>query len=381
MPDIIIIAGEPSADMHGAALAKELKKMNPQLRISGIGSIQMQNAGVEIFADLTQYAVIGFLEVLKHFGEFKRIFNKTIEYIKKNSPQVIVLIDFPGFNLRLAKQIKKDSPQTKIIYYISPQIWAWGQKRIELIKKVVDKMIVVFEFEYKLYKQKGVDVEFVGHPLLERIPFLEKNESSEKGLHNADYNRTIALLPGSREIEVKRILPIMLKSARVFLRKMPKTNFIILKASNIKTELVRNLINKYNNLSIRIIDKHQYESLSQSCFAWVCSGTATLETAIITIPMLVIYKTSFLTWLISKCLIKLPYIGLVNIAAGEKVVPEFIQYQAVPKNIVQYTLAYFRSDNLKKVSLRQKLARIREKLGSSKANENAAKIILTLLKE
>lgn len=160
---IMIIAGEPSADMHGAALARQLKMSHPELKISGIGGAQMRNAGVETFADLTQYAVIGFIEILKHYPIFKQTFELTIQQIKKEQPLAVILIDYPGFNLRLAKRIKQNIPHIKIIYYISPQIWAWGKKRIVLIKKTIDKLLVVFKFEEILYKNNGVDAEFVGH--------------------------------------------------------------------------------------------------------------------------------------------------------------------------------------------------------------------------
>lgn len=376
---IIIIAGEPSADMHGATLAKALKTHAPEIEISGIGSKKMRQAGVNIFADLSPYAVIGFIEIIKHISIFKNIFELTLQKIKNLQPQAVILIDFPGFNLRLARRIKKDFPHTKVIYYISPQVWAWGKKRIGLIKKVVDKMIVVFEFEKQLYQANGIDAEFVGHPLLEKVKCKAKKDEILTKLKFMPQDRIIALLPGSRQGEVKKILPVMLKSAGRFLAKMPDTKFMLLRAANIKEDLIGNILRKYPDLNITVYDKNRYDALGICSFAWVCSGTATLETAILAIPMLIVYKTSLFTWFISKILIKLPYIGLVNVVAGEKIVSEFVQYEATPKNIVKCTLEFFLKSKKAQDDFRQKLNMVREKLGTDDANEKAAEVILEVI--
>ncbi|MFH1459822.1 MAG: lipid-A-disaccharide synthase [Candidatus Omnitrophota bacterium] len=376
---IFIIAGEPSADIHAAALVMELKKSQPNLKIIGIGSKKMQEAGVEIFADLSQYAVIGFIEVLKHYPIFKKIFNLTLDKIRQENPRAIVLIDYPGFNLRLAKKIRQKFPQVKIIYYISPQVWAWGQKRIELIKKIVDKMIVVFDFEKTLYLKHGVNAEFVGHPLLEIInPQADKTEIMKKHNLVSEYEY-LGILPGSRIMEVKRILPVMLKAAKKLSFNNPHLIFLLFKAANIPDDLVEKLLSNYQHLNLKIIKKNRHEILSICSFAWVCSGTATLETAILNTPMLIVYKTSFLTWAISKCLIKLPYIGLVNIVVGEKIVPEFVQYQATAENICNFTQNWFRQDQKDKQILKQKLSTVKQKLGSLNANKNTAQIITNLI--
>ncbi len=379
--NIIIIAGEPSADMHGAALVQELKLLSPDLKIAALGGKRMGKAGAEIFADLSQYAVIGFVEVLKHIQIFKKTFELTLKKIKDLKPQAVILIDFPGFNLRLAKRIKKDSPQIKIVYYISPQIWAWGKKRIKLIRKVVDKMIVVFEFEKQLYSENSINVEFVGHPLLEIVKCTKEKNKLLEELKFTPQDKIIALLPGSRRIEVERILPVMIKAAEILAKEMPDLKFILLKASNIKNQLIDQLLGKYNHLNIAVKDKNRYDFLSICSFAWVCSGTATLETAILGIPMLIIYKTSFSTWLVSTFLIALPYIGLVNIVAGEKIVPEFIQYQARPENIMRCSLEIFSKGPEFQNNLKQRLNAVREKLKGKNANIKAARAILRLITE
>ncbi|MBU1087834.1 MAG: lipid-A-disaccharide synthase [Candidatus Omnitrophica bacterium] len=373
---IIVIAGEPSADMHGAALVKELKKHKPELMIYGIGSSLMRKAGMEIFTDLAQYAVIGFIEVLKHYLIFKKAFDLTIEKIQQIQPRALILIDYPGFNLRLAKKVKQLYPDVKIIYYISPQVWAWGKKRIKLIKKIVDKMLVVFDFEAELYKHNGIEAEFVGHPLMESIK-ISKNKADllkAAGLKTTD--TIIALLPGSRQIEVKRLLPVMLSSADKLRQQMPDIKFLLIKAANIKTRTIETYLKKHQHLPLTIITEHSYDFMSICAFAWVCSGTATLETAIIGIPMLITYKTSWLTWFMSKILIKLPYIGLVNIVAQKKIVPEFIQGQSNTNNLVACTVNFLKQDAEFKQRQKQKLLIVKNKLGSGNVNQNAAQAIL-----
>jgi len=376
---VIIIAGEPSADMHGESLSRALKKLDPSIRITGIGGPLMRKAGVETFADLTPYAVIGFIEVLKHFLVFQKAFNLTLDKIKQTRPDAVILIDYPGFNLRLAKMIKKTTPKVRVIYYISPQVWAWGKKRIKLIEKVVDKMLVVFKFEETLYRNFGVDVEFIGHPLLEKIKTISNKKSllDELGCQEAD--KLLCLLPGSRNQEVKRILPVMLRAADGLIKKIPKVKFLLIKSENISRDLINKILEQYPQLEMKIIDNRPYDFINICSFAWVCSGTATLETAILEIPMAVIYKISFFTWLISKLLIKLPYIGLVNVVAGKKIVPELIQFQANAQNLISVSIDFFSRNPQEKQNIKQELHKVREKLGSDSASKNSALKILKLI--
>lgn len=339
----------------------------------------MRNAGVETFADLTQYAVIGFIEILKHFPIFKQTFKLTLAQIKKEQPLAVILIDYPGFNLRLAKRIKQEMPKIKVIYYISPQIWAWGRRRIDLIKKTIDKMLVVFKFEETLYKENNVDAEFVGHPLLERVKALKAKNTVLNSINLNDKDKILCLLPGSRINEVKKLLPVMLKAARVLREKMPEIKFLLIKALNISPEFVNQLTREYPDLNLQIIDNNTYDFINISTFAWVCSGTATLETAILGIPMLVVYKTTFFTWFVTKLLIELPFIGLVNVVAGKKIIPEFIQYQAKPANLFKATIGFFNLSPQKQNNIKQELSKVRENLGTSEANKNAAKAIAALI--
>lgn len=365
--------------MHGAHLVKELKCLSPELTITGIGSKQMKSAGVEIFADLAQYAVIGFWEILKHLKTYKSVFNLTLQKIKELNPQAIVLIDYPGFNLRLAKKVKEDFPHIKIIYYISPQIWAWGGKRVSLIKKIVDKMIVLFDFEKELYERNNVPVAFVGHPLMDTLSKTCEQPELLKKLNIQFRENIIALLPGSRETEVRRILPVMLEGAKLLAKKIPQTTFLLIKSGNIKSALINHYLKDYKDLNLTVISEKTYEHLKLCSFAWVCSGTATLETAILGVPMLIVYKTSFFTWFISKTLIKLPFIGLINVVAGKKIIPEFIQFQATAKNISQCSYEFFLKNKESQNRIKQELVLAKQKLGSIGANKKAAQVIIDVL--
>ncbi|RKY37633.1 MAG: lipid-A-disaccharide synthase [Candidatus Omnitrophota bacterium] len=372
---IIIIAGEPSADTYGALLSDELKRLQPEIIISGIGSNKMRKAGVEIFADLSQYAVIGFIEALKHIHIFKKIFALCLKKIDLLKPQAIILIDFPGFNLRLAKKIKQIFPAVKIIYYVSPQVWAWGKHRLKLIQKVVDKMIVLFKFEAEFYKKNNIPAEFAGHPLTKIVKRAEDKKKLYTNMEITKKDNIIALLPGSRRGEIKRIFPLMLKSAVLIAKQMPETKFILLKSTNITEQTVQKIIKPYLFLKIKIIDRNIYDYLSVCTYAWVCSGTATLETAILEIPMLIVYKTSCVTWFLSKMLIKLPFIGIVNIVAGEKIFPEFIQFQATPKNIANCSINFLNTSYMRQNKFKQKLKCLRQELGTQDAAKKAALII------
>jgi lipid-A-disaccharide synthase len=372
---LFFIAGESSGDLHGAHLINSIKALDSTIEIYGIGGPQMQKAGAEIFEDLTKVAVIGFVEILKNIKFFKTVFNLALNKIDQIRPDAVILIDYPGFNLKIATEVKKRN--IPIIYYISPQIWAWGKKRIELIKKVVDLIIVVFQFEENIYREKGINVAFFGHPLLDIVKPSDYKESIYKNYRLDKSKKIISLLPGSRINEIKYILPIMLESVYLIHNLDKDFQFLIIKSPNVDNEVYKKCIS-IRNLPVRLIESDSYDLISISDFAMVCSGTATLETAILQIPMAVIYKISFISWLLIRNLIKIPSISLVNIVAGKKIVPEFLQYEAKSQKIARYTMNVL-NNKTKIIKIKSDLKEVKNSLGIPGASQRTAEYIITYL--
>jgi lipid-A-disaccharide synthase len=372
---IMIIAGESSGDLHGSYLIKNLKKINPDIKISGLGGPLMKKEGADIFYDLTEIAVIGFFEILKNYPKFKYAYNLFLKKLDKNKPNAVILIDYPGFNLKIAKQIKKR--EIPIIYYISPQVWAWGSKRIKLLKKFVDKMVVVFKFEEKMYQEKKIDAFFSGHPLVDIVQVTERKEITENKYNLDLLKKTVFCLPGSRENEVRKHLPIMLESCRLIKKGFNNVQFLIGRSSNVKESVYKNLLSK-ENIDAKLVTNDNYNVLNISDFAIICSGTATLEAAILKTPMAIIYKISFLSWLFIKNLIKIPHIGLVNIVAGKKIIPEFVQYEAQPKNIADYIIECLKNKE-KTNRIKEELSKVKESLGPEGASKRTAVYIADFL--
>jgi len=335
----------------------------------------MKEAGAEIYYDLTDIAVIGFFEILKNLSKFKTAFRLLLEKIDEIKPDVVILIDYPGFNLKIAQEIKKRN--IPIIYYISPQVWAWGRNRIKLITNLIDKMIVVFKFEENLYKGEKIDTYFAGHPLIDIV----KTTKSKKDII-ADYNLSaskfiITLMPGSRENEVRKNLPIMLEAASLIQEKLKNTQFLIIQSSSVSRLLFEEILKKAK-VRAKLITNEVYNVLGASDFAIICSGTATLESAILKTPLVIVYKISFLSWLFIRHLIKIPYIGLVNIVRGKKIIPEFIQYNANPERIAQFIIDCL-TDTDKIKSIKEELLKVKELLGLPGASKRAAEVVVDFL--
>lgn len=370
----MIIAGESSGDFHSAGLIYALKRIDPGIEISGIGGERMRQAGAQIFFDISGLAIIGFTGVVANFKKIKRVFRLALKEIDARSPDAVVLVDYPGFNLKMAAEVKARG--IPVIYYISPQIWAWWKGRLKAIKQSVDKMLVVFKFEEPLYKDYGVDVSFVGHPLLENAQAQLSREAFLNKLGLSPRKKTIGLVPGSRKMEVERILPILLESAKIIGQRLPQVQFVLLKAPGIAKDAVKQFIGP--GFPIALCESQTYDFLESCDFVLVASGTATLETAIMQKPMAVVYKVSFLNWLIARCLIKIPFIALVNVVAGKKIVPEFIQYKAQPHLIADKTLEILNSPEAL-TTVKSELAKVRQGLGTPGASQRAAEIILNFI--
>ena len=375
---LFLIAGEASGDLHGAALVRALKQINSQIKYRGLGGALMAQEGVDIFYDLTKEAVLGLGDVLRKYFFFKSIFKKALREARTFRPDAIILIDYPGFNLRFAKKIKKEFP---IIYYISPQIWAWGGRRIHTIKQTVDRMIVFFKFEAELYKKAGVPVTWVGHPLID----LLKTEKSRSELRTewlpkiSNEAKVIALLPGSRETEVKRMLPEMLLVARTIHDKIPGAQFLLSESNTLPAHLYEKILAAERpTYPIQSIRNRSFDILLASDFAMVSSGTATLDAALASTPFVILYKTAWSTFFLGRRLIRIPYIGLVNVVAERKIVPEFIQHEIRTETIAQEAVYLLEHQDLREKMILD-LKAVQSKLGEPGASLRAAEAVLNLL--
>ncbi len=378
---LVIIAGEASGDMRAAGLAAALKKLDPSIRLTGIGGTFMRQAGVECFEDITALAVIGIIEVIKHFGRIKKVFEDTLACIDANRPDAVILVDYPGFNLRLAAELKKRG--IKVIYYISPQVWAWREKRILRIKNLVDRMIVLFPFEKDIYAKYGMTVDYVGHPLVDEVTVTQPPTSLRALLKIDPTHQVIGLLPGSRDKEIDRHLPVMLETAKILYEQNPKRTFVLLKAATITREQLEMSLRSASGgeaisklpLPIVIYEGSPYDGIGMMDAAIVASGTATLETALLLKPMIVMYKTSWITYALAKLVIKIPYIGLVNVVAGKKVIEEFIQEDANAPAMANAINTILTQPN-RYAAITNDLATIRQSLGLPGASKRAASVIL-----
>jgi lipid-A-disaccharide synthase len=368
--NIMIIAGEVSGDNLGAALISELFKIDPALKICGIGGNKMKASGMELCYHIKKMSFLGFAEVVKHIPFIKRVQSDLLSVIKEREIKNVILIDYPGFNLNFAKKLKH--LKVKVFYYISPQIWAWGSGRIKKIKKLVDKMIVIFPFEESIYKQAGVDVSFVGHPLLERIGdynFLEKDELYEK--LKLDPGKDILLiLPGSRNHEVEKIFPHTIEAASKIADEF-NLQIVVAASPDIDEQLFEKYMQKFN---FETASGFTLDLMKHAKIGIIKSGTSTLEAGILELPMVIVYKTSRLTYCLGKRLIKLKNIGMANIIAGSAVVPELIQDQVNTLSLYK-ELKNILSGRNSIEEIKQRLTGIKEKLGEVGASSKAAKII------
>jgi len=370
---ILIICGEASGELHAANLTSAIKKIDPELKVFGVGSGLLRQAGAEILCDIKGLSVFGLFDVFKKLPKFFELKKFLLDQIKQEKFNAVIFVDFSGFNLRLAKELNNT---VSTIYYVSPQVWASRPGRIQTIKKYIRKMIVLFKFEEEFYKKYDVNVDFVGHFLLDIVkPTMQKNEF----LNNLKLSKdipAIALLPGSRKQEIKNILPIMLESAKLIKEKMG-AQFVIAKSPSVDWKVYNRIINRFG-LEVKIAEGKTYDCLNIADFALVCSGTATLETAIMQRPFCVIYKMSLLNYLLYRPQVKLPYIGMVNIVAGKKIIPEFIQFGAIPKKIAHEVLQIMRNPE-KLQEITSNLALVKSSLGEPGATSRAARIILEFI--
>ena len=370
--NLLIIAGETSGDLHGASLIRELKKIDKELSITGIGGNKMKAEGMELLFHISQMSFLGLIEIIKHIPYVKKVQVELIKEVKKRNIQTAVLIDYPGFNLSIAQKLKKLG--VSIIYFISPQVWAWGAGRIKKIKRLIDKMLVILPFEEKLFRKNNINAEFIGHPLLEQIEnykFLQREELFDK-LKLDKTKEILLLLPGSRLQEVIKIFPDTIYAADKLAKEF-NLQIIIACSEDIDVKIFSSL----TNLSgFRVIKGLTYDLYKQSKFGIIKSGTSTLEAGLFELPMLIVYSTHPLTFYIGRKVVKIDRIGLVNIVAEDMIVPELLQKDANPGKIYE-TARLILTDKVKYETIKNKLSSLKNKLGSVGASKRAAEIIFS----
>ncbi len=374
---IMIVAGEASGDIYGADLVTEALKLSPDLHFFGIGGARMRESGVETLVDSSVMAVVGFVEVIKHFDVISSAFRMLKKTLLSAPPDLLILIDYPGFNLRLAKVARKAG--IKVLYYISPQIWAWRQGRVKKIARLVDHMAVILPFEAPFYQQAGVPVSFVGHPMLDLVTVTLDRSAAATSFGLDPARSIVGLFPGSRHSEIERLLPVIIAAAGRLKEQFPEIQFILPLASTLNSaDIVPQLAAAGLDVTIT---RDRMHDMIRACDAVISvSGTVTLEIALVGTPMVIIYKLSPLTYQLAKRLVKVPNIGLCNIVAGGTVVKELIQDAANPE-MIGAEIRRILTDPAYNSAIRLGLAEVRSKLGHGGASRNVAKLLLSLMEK
>jgi len=368
MVRIYFCAGESSGDIHGANVIRALRDLEPHAECAGLGGQQMARAGMRLDFDLAGIAIMGFIEVIKRFSLLRNLFKQTAKRLREERPDCLVLIDYPGFNLQLAKRAWKD--HIPVVYYISPQIWAWKRGRIDILARVVRKMLVILPFEEALYRAKGVDCAYVGHPLIDHIAGADI-----QGKYREDM--VIGLMPGSREQEIERIFPVMVATARGIQEQYPEARFVVPCVDAARQAQVQRIAADF---PVDAVIDATYELLDGARFCLVASGTATVETALFGVPMIIAYRVNPLTYWMARWLVRIDHIGMVNILAGKRIVPEFVQHEARVEAILPVALELI-AESPARAQLIEDLAAVHTQLGGGGASKRAAQAILDVARE
>jgi lipid-A-disaccharide synthase len=368
----MIVAGEASGDLHGARLVTAMLKREPSLHFVGVGGRELRKAGVRIFVEASALAVVGITEVFSKGRLLLKGFAKAVELIKVFNPDLLILIDFPDFNLRLAAKARK--LRIPVLYYISPQIWAWRKGRIRKIKRRIDHVAVILPFEEKFYRDKGVPATFVGHPLLD-----DRDLDPETEFPGKNQRAIVGLLPGSRDKEVTRHLPVMLAAAARLQKRFSHIRFVVSQAPTVDPLLLESILKKYEgSVALTRIREPVAAIFRQSLLVVAVSGTVTLEAALSGVPAVIVYRVSPLSYWLGKALIRVEHIGLVNLIAGKTVVPELIQREVTAEKIAAQVINMI--DNPERLNqMRSELVRARQRMGEAGASDRVAEIALSLM--
>lgn len=375
MTTILFSAGESSGDQHAANMFLEIKKHQPDINAIGMGGAKMAQAGVDIRYDSAGIGVIGVVEVLKHYGEIRRALTLMKRIIDTERPDLLVCVDYKEFNFKLAKYAKQQG--VKVLFYVSPQVWAWRAGRVKAYGKVIDMMAVIFPFEIPYYEAENVPVRYVGHPSVDKVhpQYIKAEDMARFGL---DANRcVVGLLAGSRANEIKRLLPVMLAAAALLHERFLDCQFILPQADSISDDLLAEYLTGAP-VQVTVIKQQPYDVM-QCCDAiMTTSGTATLEIALLTVPMVICYKLSPLTYWLGRLLVKTKFIGLPNIVAGKSIVREFIQHEATAENLAA-EIERILTDEAYCVAMRENLRDVKQRLGQGGGSKNMALLALEML--
>ncbi len=370
----MIIAGEASGDLHGGRLVQALLHENPTLDIFGVGGDHMAAAGMKLYYHINQLAYIGFIEVVRHYFFFRKVFLHLLKVLESRRPDVVVFIDYPGFNLRFARAAKKLGFTT--VYYIAPQVWAWGQSRAKKMSKYIDAMAVLFNFEVDFFSRHGIETHFVGHPLVESVQRPKERKTFYHELGFQMDKPLLAILPGSRKQEVNLLMPSIKETIKILHLRHPDLQFAISKAQTIPIELLTKYLPEFP--TVKIIETDLHALMAHATAGIVASGTATLEAALFRLPFIIVYRVAHISYLLAKHLIKIPYIGLVNVVAGEPIIKEFIQNDLKPEKIATELEQIIFNETYRK-NIIDKLGCIKPAIGEKGASEKTAQLILGML--
>lgn len=372
----MISAGEASGDLHAANLVKALHQIEPDIQVRGLGGVKLREAGADPLIDCSDIAVVGIVEVLAKYRTILGVLNRLREDLRRDPPDLLILVDYQEFNFKLAQTAKECG--VKVLFYISPQVWAWRPHRVHKIGKIIDMMAVLFPFEEKFYKEANVPVRFVGNPLVDEAKAEKTRDQAMEHYTLDNTRRVIGLFPGSRKGEIKRVLPVQLKTATLLKQQRPDLQFILPIASSLEYSDLEPYLNGYESLEIHTVKDRPYDVM-QVCDAIIAaSGTATLEIALMGIPCAITYKIAPLSYFILKRLVTIDNIGLVNIVAEKNIVREFIQHDAQPNKIAAEINRILTDDDYRKYMIHE-LNQVKAKLGKEGGSNNVAQLAHDML--
>ena len=376
MTRILISAGEASGDIHAAAVTAAIKKIDSSAEVFGMGGDALRNAGGEVLFDIKDHGVMGFVEVLKKLPDLFKLRDDFEKVMDERKPDCLITVDYPGFNMKLAKLAHdKGIP---VVSYIAPSAWAWHKSRAKKVAKIVDKVACIFPFEYDVYKEAGAPVEFVGHPLVDIVKPKMSQAEAMTFAGKEEGKKLILLMPGSRLMEIEKMLPTLLEAAKLIKKQLPEVSFVMPRAGTIPISLLEEKI-KASGLEVKITEGNNYDLFSVADLALATSGTVTLEAALCGLGSVIVYKTNPVTYFIAKLVVNIPHIGLPNIVAAKSVLPELIQNDFTPAKVAQEALALLESE--RNAKMKEDLAYVKERLGKPGAVGRVAELVLKIAGE